>query len=439
MIAIFLLGACSSAATQAPAAQESKPEAPATEATPEAPAAEAKETLTMVMPNTPDQPGNAAIAKIAEHFTAANPNIEISFEYIPMLDLPAKVETSFLANNEADIIVFNYMGPSLDWISSGLAVPLNEELKAWNLEDRFIERALNTWKEPDGKQAGIPLPGFDWPVWYNMDILKQAGVETIPTTQAELIETAQKVRAAGFQPFSIGGNMGALTQLYQTAINQAFILDDQALHYREGNYGSSEAAIAVTQSFINLWEEGVFCDGCEGMDWGAMESMYFEGRAAMGFNGMWAYAAAPEEIQEVTVLGGFPVLEGAIADKPSAIMGAYVNQGIFVTRNGAKKMDAVSKFLIFLHTKEEYQAYVDAQATLSPLKDVTAQASETSPLYAQSLGLVDKVWTVNAGETLIPGPVWNEWDKVAVAAMDPASTGESVIKMLDDIYINALK
>lgn len=442
LMAVSLLLAGSSTA-QPTQSQETSPTAesqePASATTaPEAPAAE-KVSISVTMYNNEADPANKAFAQVASDYAAANPNVTFNFEYIPSLDLPSKIETMYLAGNEPDIIVFNYMGPSLDWIKSGLAVPLGNELKEWGLADRFREDALTTWTEPDGQLAGIPLPGFDWPVWYNMDILNKAGVDAIPTTQAELIDAANKVRAAGYQPFSIGGNMGALTQLYQTVINQAFTQDEQAAHYRTGDYGSSEAAIAVTQSFIDLWEAGVFCDGCQGMDWGAMESQYFDGKAAMGFDGMWAYNAAPEEIQQATVLGGFPVLDGAVADKPSAIMGAFVSQGIWVTRNGAKQMDEVGKFIQFLHTEAEYQTYLDTQAALSPLKDVTAQADQTSPLYAQSLALADKVWTVRAGETLIPSAAWNEWDKIAVAAMDPDNTGTSVIKMLDDMYVNALK
>jgi multiple sugar transport system substrate-binding protein len=398
-----------------------------------------KITISVTIYGTEGDPANKAFAQVASDYSAANPNVTFKFEYLPSLDLPSKIETMFLAGNEPDMIVYNYMGPSLDWIKSGLAVPMGDQLKQWGLTDRFKENALQTWTEPDGRLAGIPLPGFDWPVWYNMDILKKAGVDKIPTTQAELIDVAKKVRAAGFQPFSIGGKMGALTQLYQTAINQAFNPEDQAKHYRTGDYTSSDSAKKVTQSFIDLWKAGVFCDGCEGMDWGAMESNYFDGKAAMGFDGMWAYNAAPKEIQQVTVLGGFPVLDGAIADKPSAIMGAYVNQGIWVTRNGAKKMDDLGKFIVFFHTPAEYQTYVDTQAALSPLKDVTVQQNKTSPLYAQSLALADKVWSVRAGETLIPAAAWNEWDKIAVAAMDSQNTGDSVIKMLDDMYVNALK
>lgn len=441
----FLFSGCASTpatpAASAPEAQATtvtQPEAaqPTVEA---AKPADAKVTINITAYNNAEDPTNKAFAQVAKDYSAANPNVTINIDYIPSLDLPSKIETMFLAGNEPDVIVFNYMGPSLDWIKSGLAVPLNDQIKQWGLDSQFKEDALKTWAEPDGRLAGIPLPGFDWPVWYNMDILKKAGVDKIPTTQAEMIDVAQKVRKAGFQPFSIGGKMGALTQLYQTVINQAFTQEDQALHYREGNYGSSDAAKKVTQSFNDLWKAGVFCDGCEGMDWGAMESNYFDGKAAMGFDGMWAYNAAPKAIQEVTTLGGFPVLDGAIADKPSAIMGAFVNQGIFVTRNGAKQMDELGKFITFLHTKAEYQPYLDAQAALSPLKDISVQPDKTSPLYTQSLALGDKVWRVRAGETLIPAAAWNEWDKIAVATMDHQNTGEAVIKMLDAMYVSALK
>lgn len=405
----------------------------------EAPVADQKVTLSFYSYGTDADPVNTSMAKVISDYMAKNPDVTITMEVLPMLDITNKVETMFLAGSEPDLILYNYMGPSLDWLDSGLTVPLNDLMKTWGLDTEFKELALQTWTNPDGKLAGIPLPGFDWPVWYNMDILKKSGVDKVPTTQAEMIDAAKKVREAGFQPFSIGGRMGALTQLYQTAINQALTLEEQAEYYRNGNYASKESTIAVTQSFIDLWKNGVFCDGCEGMDWGAMENLYFDGKAAMGFNGMWAYNGAPKEIQEVTVLGGFPILDGAVADKPSAIMGAFVNQGLHVTRNGNKKIEAVGDFIKYLHTPEVYQTYINSQAALSPLKSIIVQEEFTSPLYTQSLDLLENVWVVRAGETLIPGPAWNEWDKIAVAAMDQNNTGADVIKMLDDMYKNVLK
>ena len=105
----------------------------------------------------------------------------------------------FLANNE---------------VSKGWYVPLDQYLsepnpyvkgnKRWAdvLKPGTLDSTLNV----NGKQYNLPLDAIDTAIFYNKDMFKKAGINSIPKTWAEFIEASAKLKAAGFTPFFF--NMG---------------------------------------------------------------------------------------------------------------------------------------------------------------------------------------------------------------------------------------
>lgn len=57
-----------------------------------------------------------------------------------------------------------------------------------------------------GTKYVVPVNNFSYPMYVNMDILKAAGVETLPTTWSELIDVCKKVTDAGYSAFAL--NLG---------------------------------------------------------------------------------------------------------------------------------------------------------------------------------------------------------------------------------------
>ena len=82
-------------------------------------------TLTLYTNWPPDDTDKGIILLDAiKEFNAANPNAELKAEVIPDTEMATKVETAFLANKEPDIILHNWLGPSKDWLSDGVVIPV---------------------------------------------------------------------------------------------------------------------------------------------------------------------------------------------------------------------------------------------------------------------------------------------------------------------------
>ena len=74
-------------------------------------------------------------------------------------------------------------------------------------EDAGVDSSLasDTWKV-DGTSYVVPVLNSAYPMYVNMDILKEAGVEAIPTTWTELRDACKKTTAAGKSAFAL--NLG---------------------------------------------------------------------------------------------------------------------------------------------------------------------------------------------------------------------------------------
>jgi multiple sugar transport system substrate-binding protein len=210
-----------------------------------------KVTLTLYTNWAPTEEDKGSILLDAiKEFEAANPGVEIKEEIIPDTDMATKVETAFLANKEPDIILHNWLGPSKDWLSDGVVIPVTPYIKDWGFEGKFKEAALNNYRVGD-EIAAFPLEGFNWPIWYNMEILEKAGVKDIPTTWDELIDVAQKVREAGYQPFALGGKDWTGGDWFLTAITAA-LGNDQTSELFNGGFSQNADAKAFVGVFVKL-------------------------------------------------------------------------------------------------------------------------------------------------------------------------------------------
>jgi ABC-type glycerol-3-phosphate transport system substrate-binding protein len=130
LILTLLASACAPAAQ--PTAVSEPPTAPPAATQAAAPAettvpaetsapASGEKTQLSILTNWGDSDNKGEVLKIiVADFMAANPEIEVTIEVVPDTDMATKVETSFLAEQEADIILHNWLGPSKEWLSDGV-------------------------------------------------------------------------------------------------------------------------------------------------------------------------------------------------------------------------------------------------------------------------------------------------------------------------------
>ena len=152
-------------------------------------------------------------------------------------------EASKLADEERDLVILNLTPSTSDWLPQGQVVDVKKYLDEWGITDKLVPEALQFWTQGDDGVAGFPYTGFNWPIWYNTDLLKQAGVTAVPTTVDELIAAAAKLRAAKIQPMVLGGAEWPV-QNFITWMVQQYVKPDEAQQiFTKGGYCASPGAV----------------------------------------------------------------------------------------------------------------------------------------------------------------------------------------------------
>lgn len=381
----------------------------------------------------PDDPKGPILQSIIERFEAENPDVVIAQEILPDDEIFTKVEVSFVGGEEADLVFQNYFGPALEWVDDGVTIPVSAYVDEWGLAENYLDAALTQYTRSDGEIAAFPLEGFNWPVWYNAAIFEEAGVP-IPTTAEDMVAAAEAIRAAGYQPFSTGGSDWTGARLSQMFLVSGLPDDEARTLLANGGFGESVNAQKAMETFVEWRDNGVFADNAEGLEFSSMNELFFSGQAAMVHAGSWSFSELPEELQDSVVLGGLPVTDLGAFGKPTAWAG-FTAKGVHITRNGAEKMDPVERFVTYLFQPENMATFVEQAGLIPPFGSVDVDETVLNPLFVASLSLPETTDFVLLAETVIPGPIIEQWDKVANDSFIPnGMSAEEILTALDDLY-----
>jgi multiple sugar transport system substrate-binding protein len=386
-------------------------------------------TLTIWHNWGPDDAKGAPLQTIFKDFMAANPNITIKDEVYVDADIPLKVETASQAKQEPDLVFVQRVGSPLTWTDAGITLPVNDYIKQWGLDSQFNDVAVSNFTQADGKIQAFPMEGYVWPIWYNTSVLKAAGVE-IPKTTDDLIAAAKAVRAKGLGPVIASGSDGMGQYLF-TLIVQSEMTDADAAKAFGGGDWTVPSAIKGVQLFTQLRDAGVFVDGVEGIDFASANTTFFAGKTMMSHFGAWSFGDAPKELLPNLQLGGFP-LPADSPHKAPIIYSAFTAKGIWVTPNGATKLDAVQKFIQFIYKPEMIARFVEAAGMTPPIKNVTVDQTKVNPLFLQSLSM--QVEVAETPDFFLPAKVQPNFATVSQEAFTKGVSADKILADLTTLY-----
>lgn len=125
-----------------------------------------------------------------EGFEKEHPNVTIEWVTAPYGEITSQVITMAGAGDKCDIV----FGEN-SWISTfedaGFAIPVTDVMGEDYLSN-FYDNALESCSV-DGTAYGVPMYVSPFILYYNTEILKEAGIENPPTTYDELLEDCEKI------------------------------------------------------------------------------------------------------------------------------------------------------------------------------------------------------------------------------------------------------
>lgn len=231
---------------------------------------------------------------MAEEFEAANPDIDIIIEDVAWGALQQRLTTDIAGGTAPDISIIGTRW-LVDFVENDIVEPLDSFMTD-DVRGRFIE----TFMAPstiDGQIYGLPVAASARAMYYNQDLLDQAGVD-VPTTWDELKVAAEGVSALGDDIYGFGLQGGGDTETdaywyYSLWTHGGDIIVD-------GKSGiGSEQAIEAATVYKDLVDSGLTQPGVTNYNRQDVESMLKQGKVGMILSGPWLRGQMKEEAPDV--------------------------------------------------------------------------------------------------------------------------------------------
>ena len=284
-------------------------------------------------------------ASIAE-FEKANPDIKVKRTTFAFADLSKSILQGSVGGQVPDVAVVDVVD-NQNFASLGMLKDLSND--GINKSD-FFE---GPWSSVvyEGKTYGIPLNSNNLALYYNKQMLKDAGVE-VPTDWASLKDAAKKTTKGDVKGIAISAvkSESATFQILPFVWQTGGDLKDYAT--------SGATALAYLRGLI---DDGSMSEAVSNYTQEDARTQFITGKSAMMINGPWELSTLAKDAQFDWDVAPLP------KDKRAATSMGGEN---VVVMNGAKQSDAAVKLAKFLTSAEGAKIYCDGSGQLSSRPDL---------------------------------------------------------------------
>ncbi len=394
-------------------------------------------TITILSMWPEDSDNGRILTDLTERFIAeVNPDFKYEFELVSSDNLQQKVATLAASNDLPDVFAYESGTPLLAMIENGYVLGVGTAMKDLGVYDMLDAGAvafltgLSKTEELYDLPLGLNVEGF----WYNKALFEKAGITAVPETWDDMLSAADKLLAAGIQPFAVG----AADQWPATRYLNAYVMrklgvnamnDAAAGKIQYTDPGIVEAA----QMLQDMCNKGYFGVGPTTVDYNTAANMILAGEAAMLYNGSWyteALSAATNPAGEDGI--GFfniPTVSGGVGTATEYSM----NCGTILCLSKAKYDDITGEWLKYFATHIGDYA-INEMGSLKgfTITNYPEQMSKYSVLVAEEMK------KVTATSTWFEAAMDSEMSTVAQqnvqSLMNGDMTAQEYAQALQDIY-----
>ncbi len=399
MLLAMLVAACGGAATQVPAAGETKAVATSV------PAAGEKVTLRVLVHQNP--PMVDFVTTFNEKFQAKYPNITVDMSVVNANDLSTVTQTRLTANDVDVVDMFGFANAAQpymknvtppNWqtlIDAGLLMDISDQPFVKNYDASAIQDA-GTY---NGKVYEINLGRVSYSgIYYNKDLFTTNNVK-VPTTWDELVAACETFTKANIPCMTAGGKDGWPIFVGAYGLIGSIYPDQAALveGLWTGTIKWNDAKSLEMWNAMKVYAQSMMEGGASGIAGDAAPGRFASGAVAMFPGGTW-YASAIESAQPAFKWGYIPFPGSNNADDNKYLFGKY-DQGWVIAANTPNK-DAAVKYLTEFSDPANYQAFANAVGFIPTQPNATLNTQigqEVAPYLANFRVGYEQYWTAPKG------------------------------------------
>ena len=363
-------------------------------------------------------------SNFVKKFEEANPGIKLNLDVVSWNDVYTEVSTRITNNNAPDILNIDVFA---DYAAEGLLLPVKDYCPEALYNDFFPQ--FIAMSEMDGTVWAVPDLASARALFYNVDLLQGAGVESVPTTWAELEDASQAIiDAYGGEVYPWGIDMttdeGQAAFAYYTWGNGGGFVDEN------GEWAlNSDANVAAIEYAIGLVNKGFTNPNPATQTRYDLQDMFGAGKLAM--------VIGPNQIPTYIKDKGYEGINYATAAIPHAEGATSSSVGVMdrvmafkddSAPDQAARNEAIGKFLSFFYDPENYVGWVSMEDFLPAVNSAVGALVEKDPSFAAWLDVLGsaKFYPTTKAE-------WNDVKQGVISVEQTALTGGNVKELLDEL------
>ena len=312
-------------------------------------AAMAETTIQWWTPNW-DEPESR---EMAAEFEALNPDIKVELVITDWDTYKSRV-TAAISDDNAPELYSVLTTDVVPFAQLGLLEPLNELGAAAGVDFDDLLPSAVAIASIDDTVYGIPFRHDGSGVYYNVDLLKEAGYDSFPTTWADMVEMSKALTKDGVYAFAqpLGNQANAVTRLVQQLYTYGgdVLAEDGVTCTLD-----SDAAKSALNTIVSSIQEGYASPSSAELDNTKERDLFGSGTLAFNISG-------PFDID--TLLADYPELNFATAVIPGldGMACTTANGWTIIMASKAKdeNKEAAAKLLAYLTTPENQARLTDS-------------------------------------------------------------------------------
>ena len=292
------------------------------------------------------------IKSMTAKFEEANPGVTVALEFVPYEALHDKIIAAAGAGDDGyDVVLFDVIWPA-EFATRGFLQDVTDRIPA-DYTDKVFDGAWTT-VEYDGKRYGMPWILDTKYLFYNADMLAEAGISAPPKTWAELAEQAKQIKDKGIVEYPL---------VWSWSQSEAMICDFTTLtaandgaFFDEGQPAFTAGGAKDAVSFMKATlDEGLSNPSSREYFEEDVRRVFSNGEAAFALN--WTYMnALANDPKESKVAGKVKVAPAPGVEGKSTASSVNGSMGLGIPANSPHADEAWS-YISFLTQKDVQDNY----------------------------------------------------------------------------------
>lgn len=293
----------------------------------------------------------ADVRAMTEAFTAKNPEIKVNLEFVPYEGLHDKTLLALGSGSGYDVVLFDVIWPA-EYARNNVLVDVTDRITP-EMKEGVLPGAWTT-VEYESRRYGMPWILDTKYLFYNKEILEQAGIAAPPATWAELTQQAQAIKDKGLVEHPVVWSWAQAEAAicdYTTLVSAfggAFLADGKPAFQTGGG-------LDALQYMVDSYTSGVTNPNSKEYLEEDVRRVFQNGEAAFALNWTYMFNLANDP-KESKVAGKVGVMPAPGVEGKSTVSAVNGSMGLGITTTSQHPDEAWS-YIVHMTSQETQNAY----------------------------------------------------------------------------------